>query len=265
MTFSEEFLSLVQKTRHSPQEICLEELIKICRFEEKNSLLEIIPEIDKMIKILGLSIIPPLKVGTISESRLLKINIPSRKFESEQFEEILLTGENFGNEFKSSLLCDIKRKQFQTNATLEELRSEKVLHSSLKSIAGIMNWNGGKLLIGVDDEGKMVGIEEDFIFFKEDKKNCDGWELELRNQVNGKFYDGNIINQHLEVQFISKENKTCAVVNISQRRRLTFLKAAGQSDYFIYCRQGNSTRKIPITEIEEFIALRSKLLTFPRL
>jgi predicted HTH transcriptional regulator len=46
-------------------------------------------------------------------------------------------------------------------------------YAVLKSIAGFMNTHGGTLLVGVADDGAIVGIEEDFAFLG--KKNVDGW------------------------------------------------------------------------------------------
>ena len=47
----------------------------------------------------------------------------------------------------------------------------------VKSVAGFMNAHGGTLLVGVADNGTVVGIEEDFPFLG--KKDADGWELWL--------------------------------------------------------------------------------------
>ncbi|MCT2582365.1 GmrSD restriction endonuclease domain-containing protein [Actinophytocola gossypii] len=51
----------------------------------------------------------------------------------------------------------------------------------VKTIAGFMNAHGGTLLVGVNDQGGVVGIEEDFPFVS--KRDQDGWELWLTEVV----------------------------------------------------------------------------------
>jgi predicted HTH transcriptional regulator len=47
----------------------------------------------------------------------------------------------------------------------------------LKTLAAFMNSYGGTLIVGVDDDGGIVGIDQDFALLK--KPDRDGWELWL--------------------------------------------------------------------------------------
>ena len=58
-------------------------------------------------------------------------------------------GENHRVEFKSSIRYDYRQKT--TNRDLETVIA--------KTIAGFMNANGGRLLIGVNDQGEVLGLE----------------------------------------------------------------------------------------------------------
>lgn len=47
----------------------------------------------------------------------------------------------------------------------------------VKTIAGFMNGHGGTLVVGVDDDGRAIGLEQDYPHLK--KSDRDGWELWL--------------------------------------------------------------------------------------
>lgn len=89
-------------------------------------------------------------------------------------EELIAEGESDGLEFKSSL-----RWSYQ-GACLDK-RLEDVI---LKSIAAFANREGGTLLIGVSDEGEILGIEHDCTTLAGTK---DEFELHLRNLLNKAF------------------------------------------------------------------------------
>ncbi|UJH91878.1 ATP-binding protein [Antarcticibacterium sp. 1MA-6-2] len=77
-------------------------------------------------------------------------------------EELIESDENERVEFKSFINYDYYRKT--TNKELELVIA--------KTITGFMNAKGGKLIIGVDDEGNILGLEKDYKSLKH--KNKDG-------------------------------------------------------------------------------------------
>ena len=70
--------------------------------------------------------------------------------------QLLRTGESETLEFKSSLRWDAKRSQL--NKKLEEV--------VLKTIGAFNNSRGGILVIGVDDGGNILGLENDYSTLK---------------------------------------------------------------------------------------------------
>jgi predicted HTH transcriptional regulator len=71
-------------------------------------------------------------------------------------EELIKRGESKSLEFKSTLRWSLK----------ENRRDDKgVTHAALKTIAAFLNTEGGDLLIGVADDGSIVGIERDVLAF----------------------------------------------------------------------------------------------------
>ena len=67
-------------------------------------------------------------------------------------EEMMRFGEHERLEFKTSLRWDAKRNQ--VNKELEK--------TIMKTVAAFLNSEGGCLLIGIDDSGEPVGLENDF-------------------------------------------------------------------------------------------------------
>lgn len=72
--------------------------------------------------------------------------------EHRQAEELIKRGESKTLEFKATLRWSLR----------DGRRDDKnITHAVLKTIAGFLNTEGGDLLIGVTDEGQVVGIEHD--------------------------------------------------------------------------------------------------------
>lgn len=86
--------------------------------------------------------------------------------------EMIEKGENDKVEFKSSLRWDYKEKR--VNKELE--------YEIARACTGFMNVNGGILLIGVDNDKNILGIEKDYDTLGKGKQNEDGFELR-RNPI----------------------------------------------------------------------------------
>ncbi|MCP4361657.1 MAG: ATP-binding protein, partial [Chloroflexi bacterium] len=80
-------------------------------------------------------------------------------------------GEHERLEFKSSLRWDVRQK----------VVNKKLPYVIAKTLAAMMNSNGGYLLIGVADDGRILGIEQDIQSLN--KKNLDGFRLVLSQLV----------------------------------------------------------------------------------
>jgi hypothetical protein len=73
-------------------------------------------------------------------------------------------GENQFVEFKASLLWDYRRQSV----------NKELVEPVMKNLVGFMNAQGGALLIGVGDDGEILGIEQDMSTLK--KPGVDGFE-----------------------------------------------------------------------------------------
>jgi hypothetical protein len=151
----------------------------------------------------------------------------------EEIKELILEGENETFEMKSTLRYDMKINQ--VNPKLE--------YVAVKTISAFLNSDGGKLLIGVDDEGNILGLEKDFKTLKKD--NSDVFELHLRQLV--KKYLKTNFEKQIKVKFHKLETKVVCLVTIRRSDRPVFIQYEGKEEFFV--RNGNSS--IPKTRQEQ--------------
>ena len=103
-------------------------------------------------------------------------------------EDMIREGESGELEFKSTLRWDLK--EGVVNKKLEEV--------ILKTVAAFANSQGGTLLIGVDDDGTILGLEHDYLSLGEVDR--DKFELHIRNLLNQQFGAG-FVTSKVQVGF----------------------------------------------------------------
>lgn len=124
--------------------------------------------------------------------------------EKTSIENFIKRGETKNIEFKSSL-----------RYCLKTLKSEKYIeHSAIKNICAFLNSNGGKLIIGVADNGEILGLENtDFKTFQEaDKK--DAFLKHFDNLISKYF--GNDLSLNLGVEFEQIDSKILCEIDVLQ-------------------------------------------------
>ncbi len=157
-------------------------------------------------------------------------------------EELIKRGESKTLEFKSTLRWSLK----------ENRRDDKgVTHAALKTVAAFLNTDGGDLLIGVRDEGAIVGIEADQL------DNDDKFMRHLAQVVRNGLGDraGTCIDPKAQVV----EGKTVCVVSCQRSPEPVFLKWKGveatpEGDFFV--RSGPGTVKLSADNTREYIRTR---------
>jgi len=162
-------------------------------------------------------------------------------------EELIKRGESKTLEFKSTLRWNLK----------ENVRDDKlVTHAALKTIAAFLNTEGGDLLIGVADNGSIVGIEQDQ--FESDDKFMLHLSQIVRNGLGDRA--GTCIDPKTQIV----QDKTVCVVSCQRSPEPVFLKWKGleatpEGDFFV--RSGPGTIKLPPDSAREFIRTRFGTLT----
>jgi type I restriction enzyme R subunit len=159
-----------------------------------------------------------------------------------QAEELIKQGESKTLEFKSTLRWSLK----------EDKQDDKgVTHAVLKTIAAFLNTEGGDLLIGVTDDGSIIGIEPDRL------ENDDKFMRHLAQVVRNGLGDrsGTCIDPKTQIV----QGKTVCVVSCQRSPEPVFLKwkgleASPDGDFFV--RSGPGTVKLPAESATEYIRTR---------
>ncbi|PPD50246.1 MAG: ATP-binding protein [Methylobacter sp.] len=156
---------------------------------------------------------------------------------------IIAQGEGPHLEFKSSFRWDLE--QSRINRTLESV--------VLKTLAGFMNSRyGGTLLIGVADDGTILGLDKDYQSLK--KPNQDGFEQAIMTAISTNL--GADLCNSVHVLFHVIDHKDICRLIISPAHRPVFLAQNGMPKLFV--RTGGATRDLNIQEALEFVPIRWK-------
>ncbi|EDY85008.1 Divergent AAA domain family [Verrucomicrobiia bacterium DG1235] len=156
----------------------------------------------------------------------------SRVGDIEGLRSLISQGEGERLEFKSSLRWDWRRRS--VNKALEGVIA--------KTISGLMNQSGGVLLIGVDDGGSILGIENDLMSLR--RKDLDGFEQRLMVLVTTHLGGDHTGAAH--VVFVSDRGKTVALVYVDAVADPVFCKDGDVRRY--YLRAGNTTTELDASE-----------------
>ncbi len=164
-------------------------------------------------------------------------------------ENLLQDNESRHLEFKSSLRWDYRQEK--VNPDLELV--------ILKTIAAFGNSDGGILLIGVDDEKNILGIENDLNTLK--KKDSDFYEIYMRNLFH-KYFGVKYTTENIRMDFIKDGHKEVCLIEIFKADEPLYLKTKdknGQMSEKFYVRSGNSSQKIDsLKDINDYIFDRFK-------
>ncbi|MDQ4145725.1 MAG: protease Lon-related BREX system protein BrxL [Actinomycetota bacterium] len=143
-------------------------------------------------------------------------------------------------EFKASMRYDLQVGG--VNKALEQV--------VVKSVAGLMNARGGVLLIGVADNGEVVGIEKDVAMLPK-RQDRDGYENHLTTLLENGI--GAAATANVGTRFEEVDGKNVCRVAVKPSSSPVWTKVKGQEDVF-YVRLGNSTRPLGPREAYEYIS-----------
>jgi predicted HTH transcriptional regulator len=125
----------------------------------------------------------------------------------------------------------------------------------MKSIAAFSNGEGGTLLIGVDDESKILGLEHDYSSLNGSK---DEFELHLRNLVN-KSFGASFAASNIAITFPTSGDKEVCQIDIKRALQPQYLEVKdknGNKSQKFYVRSGNSSIELPLAEVSSYVQSR---------
>ena len=162
--------------------------------------------------------------------------------------DMIQSGEHGFLEFKSTMRWNWRENRL-------DKKMEEII---LKTIASFNNGEGGKLLIGVTDEGDILGLDSDYNTFKEPNK--DNFELHLRNIVNNVF-GKEFATTHLTIKFPVVNDLEVCEIDIKAGLFPLYCDATdknGGINKKFYVRSGNTSQEFDIQETASYISKRFK-------
>jgi hypothetical protein len=161
-------------------------------------------------------------------------------------EDMIAEGESDELEFKSTLRWDLK--EGTVNKKLEDV--------IIKTVAAFANSDGGSVLIGVDDDGNVLGLDPDYNSLT--TADRDSFELHLRNLLRQQF-GPTFVTSKVVITFHTIEGKdVCQLEALPVKEPLivTTKDKNGQTVEKFYARSGNSSQEIPLSEMSAFMKER---------
>jgi hypothetical protein len=172
--------------------------------------------------------------------RIGNVDLAGNEAQSPQSTASLISaGENAAVEFKSTARWSLKDGKVH----------EGVEFAIARTVAGFLNTSGGTLVIGVADDGAIVGLEHDYATLR--KKDRDGFELYLLDLI------ANLLGKNalawMDVKFELIDGRDIARVTVKRSPSIVFINPKGQKVDEVYVRFGNSTRKLTPAEMLQYL------------
>lgn len=147
--------------------------------------------------------------------------------------DLLAAGESQMVEYKSTARWNVHTKQ----------ADKRMEHVVVKTVCGFLNAEGGSLLIGVDDDGTVLGLDHDLATLAS-KSNRDGYELFLRQLL-----DANLSVQTagtVKIRFESVGGLDVCVVSVAASGKPSFAKSVdgGRRASEFWVRIGNAIKQL---------------------
>lgn len=164
--------------------------------------------------------------GDVKPSAVVKVSV----------EDLIASGEGDAIEFKATL-----RTNLHTG-----LVDEAMHLAALKTIAGFLNAQGGTLIIGVADDGKVVGLAADNF------PNDDKMGLHLVNLIRDRI--GALFLPYVHPHFDEQDGERVMVVECEKGPKAAFLKDGSNQRFFV--RGMNATTELSGSAVTDYVKAR---------
>ncbi|MDQ1638538.1 MAG: hypothetical protein QOF62_1877 [Pyrinomonadaceae bacterium] len=179
----------------------------------------------------------PLVEQSVKDAALEAYRELAPKPGDQEIAALIAKGESNTLEFKATARWDVK--QNIQNKAMEDV--------VVKSIAAFLNTDGGNLLIGVDDERNVTGLDHDYkLFGKKDKR--DAYENFLTGLLLNNF--GKDISALISISIHELAGKDVARVLTKPSPKPIFVKEGNYEH--LYIRANNSTRLLSTREAIDY-------------
>lgn len=181
------------------------------------------------------SFVKNIIIGFVKKNPVLFSSVLKPK---DYYKEILRMGENDQIEFKSSIRTNLFTNQ----------HDKRMEYSLLKTIVSFLNTKGGTLLLGVSDNGEVLGLEDDNF------KNEDKIRLHL-SMLFESYLESDLIKE-IDFETVSINHKTIVRVLCGRAKKPVFLNHEGLEEFFV--RIGPSSVKLSGSKLIAYVNSRFK-------
>lgn len=154
------------------------------------------------------------------------------------YQETINNGENNYVEFKSSLRWDYYRDQINKDLKFEVL----------KTLAALMNTEGGQLFIGVKDDGEILGLANDYKTLG-NNGDKDAFLTNLDSAIADHL--GKEAFDYIKAEIITLNDKEVCVITVSEAAHEMYMEREGEQVFYI--RASASSQNLSIREAKEYI------------
>jgi len=159
------------------------------------------------------------------------------KYVERSADDLRTLGESATLEFKSTLRWDV----------VQQCVNKDLQFSVLKTIVAFLNSGGGTLIIGVEDNGSVFGLDNDLRTLK--KNTLDVFQQTLVNLIVKNI--GVEFSSSAKIRFETVENSNVCIVDVDPAVKPAYLKTGKGTQFYI--RAGNTSRSLDPEETMSYI------------
>jgi hypothetical protein len=161
-------------------------------------------------------------------------------------EDLINEGESDELEFKATMRWDLK----------EGVASKRLEDVIVKTVAAFANAQGGTLVIGVDDEGQVIGLGHDYQSLGDADR--DKFELHLHQVLNQQLGIA-FVTSRVQLKFHEVAGADVCQLDIGAAKEpviITIKDKNGQPTEKFYLRSGNASHELPMSELSAYVKER---------
>ena len=153
-------------------------------------------------------------------------------------EELIAKDETYDVEFKSTARWNLR----------EARKDKRIEDAIVKTIAGLLNTDGGTLFIGVGDDGRIIGLAHDLPLVK--PANADGLVNWLTTHLINALKHPAVMRTRTRIDQVA-DNEVCRIDAARSSAPVIARMSDGREAFWV--RMNNSTRELPEVEVEEYV------------
>jgi len=137
------------------------------------------------------------------------------------------------------------KETFRINTHTGE-RDARMETEIARAVAGLMNTDGGRVIVGVHDSGEIKGLGRDLQVFKEDLDRFERW---IVGDLLGKRIDPSLVSQFVRLWWVRVRGVQVCAIEVQKSREPAWL-----DDERLYVRAGNQTLELTGRRLASFLA-----------